>query len=419
VAAGAVWGAFAPPARAAGEPLSDALPSPQAVAAHAEFLLDAPPPPPGAGTICMIDTGVTPLPDTASQIVERIAIDGGSPDDVYHVPGDPSSGHGTFVASTIASQVDGYGSAGIWPQAKIVSVRVFKRAGEGATAAAYRSGLSECLKPTRRVSTITISLSAADATAEDLARLRDRLVEAVDDRDVSVVASVGNEGRDSVNFPAAEPVAFAVAASDATGALCAFSNRGTGTDIAAPGCDVRVSSFAGAATFAGTSYSTPVVAAVINALRAYRPEMRASEIEDLLIKTADAGSSAPTLNAASAFRAVGLSAMVPSVFNLAPSAVKTGASQPSGEPSRPSASSSRPKPPRLVRARRHGHVLSLRFTRPRHGSRVVLQIGAARRYSRTGALTVRSSARHGLAWVEDGWGVRSRSVPLSLKRLRR
>jgi hypothetical protein len=148
-AATALWAvaALAVPTSAATAAVpADAYPTPQAAAAHAEFLLQAPPPP-EPGTVCVIDTGVTPLPDTESQIVERIAIDGGTPDDVYHSPDDPLSGHGTFVAATIASQVDGYGSAGIWPHAKIISVRVFPRAGVGATPADYRAAIAECTKP--------------------------------------------------------------------------------------------------------------------------------------------------------------------------------------------------------------------------------------------------------------------------------
>ena len=106
-------GVLAVPASA--ESPSDAYPSPQAIAANAEFLSQVPPPAGGAGVVCVIDTGVTPLPDTASQIVERIAIDGGTPDDVDHAPGNPRSGHGSFVASAIASQIDGRGSSGFGP----------------------------------------------------------------------------------------------------------------------------------------------------------------------------------------------------------------------------------------------------------------------------------------------------------------
>ncbi|CAA9479052.1 MAG: hypothetical protein AVDCRST_MAG38-1892, partial [uncultured Solirubrobacteraceae bacterium] len=180
-------GALAGPARAATP--SDAYPSPQAVAANAEFLVQVPAPPGGAGAVCVIDTGVTPLPDTASQIVERVAIDGGTPDDIYHRPEDPHSGHGSFVASTIASQIDGRGSAGIWPAAKIISVRVFSRPDRGATPGQYNTAISECTRRARThaVRVINISLGGSGATGYELQRLEDRTITARNDHNLNVV----------------------------------------------------------------------------------------------------------------------------------------------------------------------------------------------------------------------------------------
>ena len=221
-------GALGAPATSHGAVPSDAYPTPQAIAANAEFLLQAPPPPSG-GTICIIDTGVTPLPDTASRITDRIAIDGGNPDDVYHDPADPFSGHGTFVAGTIASQVDGYGSAGIWPGAKIVSVRVFRQRGEGASAADYRAGIAECSDPTLDVSVINISLGTSSTTESDLERLENRINEARRGG-INVVASAGNEGSPAgVDYPARFPASLAVGATDEAGAFCESQTAGRGS----------------------------------------------------------------------------------------------------------------------------------------------------------------------------------------------
>ena len=231
LAALAAAGALGAPAASHAAVPSDAYPTPQAIAANAEFLLQAPPPPSG-GTICIIDTGVTPLPDTASRITDRIAIDGGNPDDVYHDPADPFSGHGTFVAGTIASQVDGYGSAGIWPAAKIVSVRVFRQPGRGrlrrrlpsrnrSSAATRRlrsqSSMSRSARPQRpKRSSIAwrTGSSAPGATASTSSR------------------PLGTTGAlNEVSYPARFPSSFAVGATDGSGAFCGFSNRGAGLDL--------------------------------------------------------------------------------------------------------------------------------------------------------------------------------------------
>lgn len=240
LAAFAAAGALAVPAAHA-DTLSDAYPTPQAIAAHAEFLAQVPAPPAGAGTVCVIDTGVSPLPDTAGQIVERLAIDGGDPGDIYHRADNPLSGHGSFVAGTIASQVDGQGSAGIWPAAKIISVRVFSRSDAGASAADYRSAIAECLHTDRNVKVITLSIAGASATFEELAVLENRVINAHDNLGMNVVAGAGNSGNlSTVSYPARFPAVFAVGASDPRGAFCAFSDRGAGLDLATLGCNTQV-----------------------------------------------------------------------------------------------------------------------------------------------------------------------------------
>ncbi len=63
----------------------------QAVAAHAEFLTQAPPPP-VQGVLCLVDSGVDLNPDTEPNLIGRESVFDGTVDDVtpYH--------HGTYVA---------------------------------------------------------------------------------------------------------------------------------------------------------------------------------------------------------------------------------------------------------------------------------------------------------------------------------
>ena len=99
-----------------------ATPTPMAQAIHAGFLLDAPAPP-APVAVCVIDSGVTLNPDTQGAVIDRkTAFDDaqGVGDDVGDVPG--YLPHGTMVASVIAAPKNGWGTVGIWPQAKIVSV---------------------------------------------------------------------------------------------------------------------------------------------------------------------------------------------------------------------------------------------------------------------------------------------------------
>jgi hypothetical protein len=282
--------------------------TPQAVAANATFLAYAPPPPTPV-KVCVVDTGVDLTTDAAPAVVERYSVFGGTTDDVG---GSGLSKHGTLVAGVIASQLDGRDSVGIWPQARIVSVRVFAGSGGGTTTAAYLTALEKCRE--RGASVVNLSLSGLDgATGEDLARLEDRIATLRIARNINVVAGVGNTGG-PVGFPARFAAVVGVGASDSKGTLCDFSSRGPGLDLSAPGCGVELSWPGGGTGIGqGTSYASPAVAAVVAALRAYQPELDAGAAEHLVL---DAGGG--QLDAAAAFRAAGLSYLVQSSAEAAP-----------------------------------------------------------------------------------------------------
>jgi hypothetical protein len=277
-------------------------PTPQAVDAHAEFLAYAPPPPVPA-KVCVVDTGVDLTTDAAPAVVERHSVFGGTTDDVG---GSGLAKHGTLVAGAIASQLDGRDSVGIWPQARIVSVRVFAGSGGGTTVAALVAALERCRQLGTAVA--NISLSGLDrATGDELAWLENRLAMLKTAPAMNVVASAGNVGG-AVGYPARFSSVLAVGASDRSGALCSFSNRGPELDALALGCGVELSWPGGGIGIGnGTSYSAPVVTAVLAALRAYRPDLSAPEAERLLV-----GHLSPDgrVNAAATFAVAGLAGLV-------------------------------------------------------------------------------------------------------------
>ena len=276
-------------------------PTPQAVDAHAEFLAYAPPPPVPA-KVCVVDTGVDLTTDAAPAVVERHSVFGGTTDDVG---GSGLAKHGTLVAGVIASQLDGRDSVGIWPQARIVSVRVFAGSGGGTTVAAVVTALDKCRE--RGAKVVNLSLSGLDqATEAELTWLENRIVALRAARSVNVVAGAGNNGG-AIGYPARFPLVLAVGASDAAGELCSFSSRGEALDLTSLGCGVELSwPGGGTGTGNGTSYSAPVISSIVAALRAYRPDLTASDAEQLLLENTT-GSRA---NADALFRAAGLSSLI-------------------------------------------------------------------------------------------------------------
>ena len=276
----------------------------QARVAHAEFLAEAPAPPGGAGTVCIIDSGVDTDTDAASAIVKRFAYDGGSPDDVGALGDDGTQypKHGTYVAGVIASQIDGTGSSGIWPRARIVSVRVFASQSSGTTAARYIDAIARCrLEP--NVKAINLSLAGLAATKSQLDELENAIVRAREDYGINVVAAGGNQALPMVAYPALFPSVLAVGAIAASGGRWAASNYGTGLDISTLGDDVCLShqGETGLGQGHGTSFAAPIVSAVIAAMRSYAPTLTVDQAEQALLDSAKTTAAGKTLDAAAAF----------------------------------------------------------------------------------------------------------------------
>src|SRR4051812_25140907 len=159
----------APPALAL-EPFT-----PQAIDANATFLSYAPAVPGRPDMkVCVVDTGVDLTTDAAPAVVDRETVfPGGAVDDGG---GGGLPEHGTYVTGVLASQANDADSVGIWPRAKILSVRVFVDQNSGTTAADYLTALQTCRLSGAKV--VNLSLSGLDtASAGELSELENKIVD--------------------------------------------------------------------------------------------------------------------------------------------------------------------------------------------------------------------------------------------------
>src|SRR3954447_4773749 len=222
---------------ASAAPTAHAEPStPQAIDARAEFLAyPATPAAAAPAKVCVVDSGVDLTTDAASAVIERYSEFGGTVDDTG---AGTVHKHGTYVAGMIASQLDNRGAVGIWPQARIISVRVFAGA-EGSTVATYLKALERCRD--RGAKVINLSLSGlATATGPELDQLENWISDMRTFSDINVVAAAGNN-RGEGGYPAQFPARFAVGAGDPSGAFCSFSSRGPELELSTLGCGVHLS----------------------------------------------------------------------------------------------------------------------------------------------------------------------------------
>jgi hypothetical protein len=300
------------------------------------------PPPSAPAAICLVDSGVDANPDTAPQLLERLTLDGADPGDVSPVE------HGTLMAMEASAPPNGWGMVGTAPSAvRIVSVRA-ESVTDTLTVGAYKQAIVECQalaerRPELRLKVISMSIGFQTAPSpEQLAELQDAAM-AARDAGLDLVAAAGDEGSEALSYPAAVPPIISVGAYGALREPCAFSNGGAAVLVLAPGCDLAEASPATGAPideYAGTSQATVICAAALAALRAYEPQLRPAEAEELLTTTArDAGG----LDIAAMFRAAGLAYLVEEGTRSEPS------SSPTSVP--PAAAIERHPEPRLPRPR--------------------------------------------------------------------
>lgn len=282
----------------------------QAKAAHADFLLKATPPGPAA-VICLVGTGVDPNPDTPG-VIDRISLEGPVSDE------SPTS-HSTRMAMYIGAPSNGFGMVGIWPAARIVSIRANIAGQDAFTPAGFNFGLKQCDKDATfyGIKVAVLTMSAETALTADETEAIGGTVAAARAHGLNVVIAAGDNSGRGPGVPANFPGAFSIAAANSgSGGLCPLS--ATGALLVAPGCTLDgADPITGQPTTTdqGTSYAAAIVAASLAALRTWRPDLTPDEADRLLSDTATTGH---RLDLGAAFTAAGLGALVPPVVTPSP-----------------------------------------------------------------------------------------------------
>jgi subtilisin family serine protease len=189
--------------------------------------------------------------------------------------------HGTAVASLVAGAINGFGMAGVAPQARILPVAALDPSGVG-DSSTVAAGIIAAADAGARV--INLSLGGPDRDP-----VLDRACAYAFAKGAVLVAAAGNtynEGNE-VQYPAATPNVLGVAAVDSTGNPSGFSNTGKHIDLAAPGEDVLAATPGGGhELLTGTSFSTPHVAAAAALVASANPSLSAEQIASTVQLTA-------------------------------------------------------------------------------------------------------------------------------------
>ena len=203
--------------------------------------------------VAVLDTGVTSSRAFASAITFQNLV--GLPANLT-----TQSGHGTAVASMIIGR-DSL-TPGVAPSADIISIRIANDAGQS-DSFLLAQGIVAAVDA--RAGLINISMgsfgdSALVRNAIEYARAAGALI----------IAAAGNNGLNQVSYPAANDGVIAVGAVDAMGNHLDFSNTGLQLALSAPGFGINAAWIGDqAASVSGTSFSAPIVAGAIAAVKSW------------------------------------------------------------------------------------------------------------------------------------------------------
>lgn len=196
-----------------------------------------------------------------------------------HASGDaPTEAHGTHVSGIIAgSRKNGAGGAGIAPGAKILS---YHTDCSDASVTAKIKAVTNNGSPKADIINMSLGGPGYDPNLQ-------ATIDAAYKAGITIVASMGNDTANKLNYPAGYKHVIAVAAVNETGKRAYFSTYGSWADIAAPGTNIYSSSSNGGYTImSGTSQAAPIVSGACALYMSKAGHVSPDEMEKVLKRTA-------------------------------------------------------------------------------------------------------------------------------------
>ncbi|MEV6241799.1 S8 family serine peptidase [Lentzea sp. NPDC051838] len=241
--------------------------------------------------VAVVDTGVDEKhPDLqGKQIAEKNFTD--SPDATDEV------GHGTHVASTIASKGEKY--RGVAPDAEIIDAKVCQPG--GCTESAILGGMQWAAEQGAQV--VNMSLGGGDTPEIDPIEEAVNRISA--ETGALFVIAAGNSGRpETIGSPGSAESALTVGAVDRNDGIAPFSSRGPAADgavkpdVTAPGVDIVAAEAGtqGHVAMSGTSMATPHVAGVVALLKQQHPDWTGARLKATIMASAKANPALKTFD---------------------------------------------------------------------------------------------------------------------------
>ena len=233
--------------------------------------------PPGPGVpVTLVDSGVDFAHQEFVGRPDLIALNNQEPAPIGGV-------HGTAVASVVGASANGIGLLGLYPTAVIRTYDASLGDGTRLPSSDIAAGIVAAAAAGKSVINLSLGGNTPDLGIESA-------VAAAVRSGSLVVAASGNSGEQGnpLSYPGASPHVLTVAATDRNDQVASFSSQSQFVDMSAPGVDIPVATALddSYAPESGTSFSSPMVAAAAAWLWTVRPTLDASQVAEILRRSA-------------------------------------------------------------------------------------------------------------------------------------
>lgn len=178
------------------------------------------------------------------------------------------NGHGTQVAGVIIdSTLD---------NVIVKPYKVLDKWGQG-TLITLAAGIICAVNDNVDIINMSIAFSESSEILKEAIQLADR-------NDIVLIAASGNDSSDTLYYPASYDGVIKVGAINESGVIANFSTKGEDVDFAAPGVNIYTTTIGGKyKTVSGTSFASPLVAAVAATMLSFDSALSSEDIITILI----------------------------------------------------------------------------------------------------------------------------------------
>lgn len=222
----------------------------------------------------IVDTGIDLDHEDIPNVAAHVSFVSSEPD------GNDLHGHGTWCAGDVAAIMgNAKGVAGIAPEVELYAIKVLSQYGSGTLLGVVKA-IDWAIENELDILSMSLGASSGHSSLEDA-------IKRATDAGLIIVAAAGNDGRETLSYPAAYPDVIAVGSLNKEEGKSNFSNSGAGIDTASFGESILgLWKNNGYATVSGTSMATPNVTGLLAAYMSKHGKLTPAGVVQLLEKWA-------------------------------------------------------------------------------------------------------------------------------------